>query len=84
MIPCTKLFDNSASLNGIVTKLYIILTHYLAIFTDNFLILANIFFGVDMPPGTAGIFPGWRVGYGCVEGPALSNQTVGPLLRTPC
>jgi hypothetical protein len=83
MIPFTKLFDNAASLNNIVTKLYIILTHDLAIFTANFFILANIFLGVGMPLGTAGIFPGWRVGYECVESPALS-QTVGSLLRTPC
>ncbi len=47
MIPRTKLFRNFTPLNVILVKLYLILIDALTIFTTNFFVLANVFFGVD-------------------------------------
>jgi hypothetical protein len=56
MIPCSKLFGGSLLLNGIVFKLYIILIYNSLISTANFLILANVFLGVGILLGCAGMF----------------------------
>ncbi len=54
---CTKVFVDSASKNSVVNKLYIILTFNSAIFTANFLMLANMFLGVGTPYNCSGVLP---------------------------
>jgi hypothetical protein len=82
MIPWAKLFSNLPLLWSIVAKMYIILTYDLAKFTENFLILGNVFLAVGTVQ-PAGTFPRKEGGIQVLANLVPSSQTAGFLMRTP-
>jgi hypothetical protein len=64
---------DSRLLNSIVAELYIIPMYDLTIFTDNFLMLANVFLRVGMPHSCMGMFHGKERGIQVLGGLAPSS-----------
>ncbi len=76
MIPPTKHFGKSTSLNIDISKLYVVAIYDVAI-----IILANIFLGVGNGTLCGCTFPGKEGGLQVLAGLAPSSHTVVSLLR---